>query len=1235
MKKIYALAVLAILFTTRLLAQTGELQGRAYDQSSKEGIPFANVVLEQNGAQKGFGQTDDNGSFVIKPIVPGTYDVKVSYLGYRPKVFTGVIVNADKITFQDIPMEASVETLPDVVVTTQKLVEPDKTSTGTTLTKDEIGHLATRDTRTFASLTAGVFQRDDDDNLNIGGARDYANKYYVDGIPMRGSLILPASSIEQLTVLTGGIPARYGDATGGIINITTRGPSQKFAGGVEVVTSEYLDAYGYDLANINFSGPIYTQYKGTDSAQSKIGYFITGEFEHNKDGDPSAIGIWKAKDDVLSNLQANPLTLSPTGTGYVPSAAFVTADDLEKIKYKQNIADYSYRFTGKLDFQLNKFITFTLGGNFNIQRYREYGFERQMFNPEGNRYNRDNTYRGFLRFTQRFGSGQGSEARTASVFQNAYYSIQADYTKTYRIDVDKDLWLNVFDYGYVGKFTTFRQPHYEQGTDSVTGLDGWLFTGYEDTLVTFEPGTQNPLLSNYTTQYYQLSGSDPEGHYQSLSDVSNGGGLINGDGFNPSGTMNVYSLWFNTGHPVANYGIRNNDQLRLSLNASVDIVNVSKGEKGRHALEFGFEYEQRIERNYFVRPFVSQGIWGLARQLTNSHFQLDKDHPLPVYDDLGVYLDTVNYNIQAVESNQSFFDKSLRQALGLPVDGTDLIDVDAIDPSKMNLGMFSPEELFNNGNYLVFYYGFDYLGNILKKQPSIDDFFNQKDDNGNNAYNSPAYRPIYASAYVQDKFNFRDLIFNIGLRVDRFDANQKVLKDPYSLYPVRTAAEVTQFGPHPGTIGDDYKVYVNDLTQPTQIVGYRNGDTWYNSAGTEIDDPGTIAKLTSTGGIIPYLENPNDLTLSGASFEDYSPQFTVMPRIAFSFPISDQALFFAHYDVLSERPQGTYGLTPTGNTNIATPIQYFYISDINTDYVLANPALKPERTIDYQVGFKQALGTTSAITIAGTYRELKDMVQVVKISYAYPVNYNTYGNTDFGTVKSMQLTYELRRVKNLKLDANYTLQFADGTGSNVTSGLNLVGSGQPNLRTIIPFSYDQRHALTVSADYRFGEGRGYDGPVVGKNNTPILANTGLNLIFRAGSGTPYTKQSTATTEVLSGVATGSSILGSVNGSRLPWTFKFDARLDKNFKLAAKTTHPLYFDVYLLVQNLLNTKNIISVYAFTGNPDDDGYLESPNGQQTISTQLDPTSFTTLYQIRVNNPDNYSQPRRIHLGLEFNF
>ena len=91
------------------------------------------------------------------------------------------------------------------------------------------------------------------------------------------------------------------------------------------------------------------------------------------------------------------------------------------------------------------------------------------------------------------------------------------------------------------------------------------------------------------------------------------------------------------------------------------------------------------------------------------------------------------------------------------------------------------------------------------------------------------------------------------------------------------------------------------------------------------------------------------------------------------------------------------------------------------------------------------------------------------------------------------------------MSANYTLQFADGTGSSSTSGLSLVNAGQPNLRTTVPLSSDQRHAFNVSMDYRYASGKDYTGPVwFGKQ---VFANAGANIVIIAGSGTPYSKQS--------------------------------------------------------------------------------------------------------------------------------
>ena len=171
--------------------------------------------------------------------------------------------------------------------------------------------------------------------------------------------------------------------------------------------------------------------------------------------------------------------------------------------------------------------------------------------------------------------------------------------------------------------------------------------------------------------------------------------------------------------------------------------------------------------------------------------------------------------------------------------------------------------------------------------------------------------------------------------------------------------------------------------------------------------------------------------------------------------------------MLTQRP-------PEGNR--IEPVDYLFMAD-NVGATLNNPDLKPEKTVDYELGFATTLSLKSALKISAFYKELRDMIQRTSVLSAYPAQYYTYGNIDFGTVKGMSINYDLRRTNNIQLTANYTLQFADGTGSSATSGQSLVETGQPNLRTTIPLSYDQRHAISASVDYHYGAGKDYNGPV--------------------------------------------------------------------------------------------------------------------------------------------------------------
>ncbi|MBN4081668.1 carboxypeptidase regulatory-like domain-containing protein [bacterium AH-315-C07] len=1223
-----------------LFAQTGTIKGTITDTETGETLPFAAVVVKQDGKQKGGSTTDFDGDYTIKPLNPGNYDLEVQYVGYNAKILAGVLVKSDRITFLDVKLGSGID-LDEVEIIEYEvpLIDKDNTSTGGTLTAEEIRSAPTRDIGSIVATSAGVYQADEGSGLNIRGSRGESTSYYVDGVKVRGNIGLPQSGIEQITVITGGTPAQYGDATGGVINVTTKGSQRTFNAGVEFETSQFLDPYGHNLLNVNLSGPLMFRKTDTSKIDPIAGFFVAAEVSHNKDKWPSIVGTWKVKDDKLKELQDNPLAYDASTGNIVRSAEFIKADDLEPLKAKQNTDRFNGRISGKMDFEPSLNTRFVLGGNFDYIKRNQFISVYYLFNPENYPEIIETTYRMYAKFTQKFKnaemSGDGTdsdEARSRSIIQNAYYSVQVDYSGFDQTIQDKSHGDNFFNYGYVGKFKTYRSPVFEDELKTDTfGLTGYMLQSYRIDSITFERSEVNARGANYTSQYYELSDKLPTSFDE---DIQKNNGMINGDR-----PPNIYNIWFNTGRQYNDFFKGHIDQYRLNASASADI--------GDHAIKFGVEYEQNVERFWRIGPI---GIWSPMRQLTNFHLQgFDKANPYYLTaGDAFADRDTIMFNRKYVASDQSTFDKNLRKKLGLAVDGTDWIDIDALDPETFSIDMFSAKELTENG--IVNYYGYNYDGTKQTSKPSLNDFLTDDD-------NLPVapFSPIYTAGYIQDKFAYKDLVFNIGLRVDRYDANQSVLRDRYSLYDVLTVGEVRANNKDgidlesiPSTIGDDFVVYVDNNERNSQktITGYRDVDNWYNSEGTLITNPDIIANK-SGGKALPYLSEEVEYdpesglpVISASSFTDFRPQVSYNPRIAFSFPISDEALFFAHYDVLSERPRrGGGGYTSTFvSPNRFNPFSYRFFEG----GFVQNPNLKPVRTIDYEVGFKQKLSSSSALTLSAFYKELKDLIQYVGLFGAYPQTYYTLDNLDFGTIKGFSVDFDLRRTGNIRLKASYTLQFADGTGSGATTAGTLVQAGLPNLRTPLPLRFDQRHNIVASVDYRYGEGSEYNGPRwFGK---AIFENTGANFIFKLGSGTPYSRQANFTPEALmSGLRVTRE--GTPMSNRKPWTTNVSVKFDRAFKLwwggkdEGEERKSSDFIVYLQIQNMFNIWNVMRVYEATGTPDDDGYLTSVNGVRDVNSQLDPESFELLYRIRMAESNlggsHYQLPRRIRLGVILNF
>ena len=1236
MKKIYLAVVWIVLMSQSFFAQNdnGAIKVTLQDKATKEAIPFANVVAYKDGVQVGVATTNMDGEAFIKPLSPGKYTVKGVYVGYQASEVRDVVVGEGKTAYVTVSLaNGDGVKLDEVEVVGYQvpLIDPD-TKSGQTVTREEYQNLASKDVNSVAATTAGVYQSDEGKDLNVRGGRSSNTTYFVDGVKVFGKPNLPQQSIEQLNVITGGVPANYGDLTSGAISISTRGPQSKYFGGIELISSQLTDKFGYNSLGFSVGGPIYK--KRDSTRRTVLGFFVSGQGNYLKEPNPSFVPIYVLKDDVRQDLIDNPLQASQSGTGFVRRSEFITKDDMTTQRFRPNAVARLLALNGKLDYAPTPNTNISLGGFYEFADNFNAGVGNQVFNSVNNSVSSNRTLRTNIAWTQKFGNQNVDKSKTQSLITNPFFKFLASYEAVLDKTQNAEHKDNFFRYGYVGRFDrSFLEQdfayNYQYASDYVLNgqsINSFTYTGRTQLPLTYTPSdynTEAAQFNNYlvkNSNQFALSNNYFQGN----------GGLLNGDA-----PLSIYGLYNNFGtYPAASQKQRRT-QFRIATSFNADIKS--------HALTVGLEFDQRVISYYNIN---AQDLWTRMRQITNLHTeQLDTKNPIK-NEQLSGLVPYYYFNYLYQANSQRQFSEQLLDKLGLPRDYTGFVNTDGLNPDDLSVDMFSAQDLLgiNGAENLVNYSGYTAQGKVTKGKANISTFLDSKDANGRNLFTIGSFQPIYSSVYIMDKFDFKDIKFLVGLRVDRYDANQPVLKDKYALHELAKISDLASLGNLPAgftenipsNIDKDAAVYVaqnpDGGKSPIAIRGFRSGDVWYNSEGNQISDPNIIA--SSDGRPVPlYKDNANyRLPMSAGAFTNYKAAINPMPRLAFSFPISDVANFFAHYDKLTQRPTNSQ----------LDPLDYYYMNASANAPLISNSNQRPQETVDYELGFSQVLNErkNASMQITSFYKENRFLINQKVVVGAFPKNYIIYDNIDFSTSKGISIAFDYRRTGGSSFKLNYTLQFAEGSGSNTNSGANLATSGQPNLRVLQPLDFDVRHNFVLNYDYRFGAKKEYKGPTykTKKGKTvQIFEDMGLNLTFLLNSGSPFTRRAAATP--INGNSN-SSIVGQINGSSKPWNFRSNLRLDKNIPLTwgkeeSDNKKSANLNVYVQVLNLFNTRNVVNVYSFTGSPDDDGYLASAQAQAALAITNSALAFSDLYSIRMNAPGNYSIPRQIRLGVLFDF
>ena len=284
----------------------GKLQGKINDSKTKVPIASATVVLYKDGIRKGGTYSDEDGKYVINALDPGNYSVTVMYLGYPDKKITDVDIFANGTKYLNIEMaeESQGQKLTTVVVRAGKpMIEKDNNSK--TIGSKDIAKLPTRNLNAIAGTTSGANQTSGG-GISFLGSRTDATAYFVDGVRVVGSSSVPQSAQGQIDIIQSGIPAQYGDFTGGAISITTKGPSRFVNRSFEVISSSPFDPYHYNQAEFSAVGPLWIKNKGGgDKEYVALGYQFATNLNYAADASPGYGGFYTVKPEVQANLEQN------------------------------------------------------------------------------------------------------------------------------------------------------------------------------------------------------------------------------------------------------------------------------------------------------------------------------------------------------------------------------------------------------------------------------------------------------------------------------------------------------------------------------------------------------------------------------------------------------------------------------------------------------------------------------------------------------------------------------------------------------------------------------------------------------------------------------------------------------------------------------------------------------------------------------------------------------------------
>jgi len=245
---------------------------------------------------------DLNGNYLILNVPVGKYDVTVVIIGYQKQVMKDVTVLMDQTVWLNFKLPIETVEGEEVYVTAERpLVEKAVTSKKVTVSAEAISALPMRDLNELYSLQSGVVKVESRrqgipdheerglEEIHVRGGRSGEIAYMIDGLYIRNPIYggigngtrLNLFAVQEFDWQADGFNAEYGDAMSAVSNMHTKVGGENFEYHFKYETSLLGSELGSKYDALRGFNDLNFGFGGTFPFFKKLNYWFSGQFTNN------------------------------------------------------------------------------------------------------------------------------------------------------------------------------------------------------------------------------------------------------------------------------------------------------------------------------------------------------------------------------------------------------------------------------------------------------------------------------------------------------------------------------------------------------------------------------------------------------------------------------------------------------------------------------------------------------------------------------------------------------------------------------------------------------------------------------------------------------------------------------------------------------------------------------------------------------------------------------------------